>query len=210
MLISKTLLLIASSLALTTPALAQDQAAAAFEYSPIVRLMRSGQFQAEVWRRDVRTDHCDLAWSNGEIYPTAATAMIEACTSLRKNFDVTFSCSRAPSQGVARDRVVANRERHSGGNEERGSRGRSQSHISDDTGGSSASYFGRKRRLAQGLLENSGEAVWWGRMGQVAVAVAVGVVAAVGAGVGTDAVGARHGLSPRASQSAPGLALPEG
>ena len=108
MLISKTLLLIASSLALTTPALAQDQAAAAFEYSPIVRLMRSGQFQAEVWRRDVRTDHCDLAWSNGEIYPTAATAMIEACTSLRKNFDVTFSCSRAPSQGVARDRVVAN------------------------------------------------------------------------------------------------------
>ena len=44
----------------------------------------------------------------------------------------------------------------------------------------------------------------------VAVAVAVGGVAAEAAGVGTEAVGARHGLRPRASQSAPGLALPEG
>src|SRR6185295_1859646 len=107
MLISKTLLLMASSLALTTPALAQEQAAA-FEYSPVVRLMRSGQFQAEVWRRDVRTDRSDSAWSNGEIYPTAAAAMIEACTSLRKNFDVTFSCSSAAPQGAARDRAAAN------------------------------------------------------------------------------------------------------
>ena len=106
MLISKTLLMMASSLALTTPALAQEQAAA-FEYSPVVRLMRSGQFQAEVWRRDVRTDRSDSAWSNGEIYPTAAAAMIEACTSLRKNFDVTFSCSSAAPQTV-RDRAAAN------------------------------------------------------------------------------------------------------
>src|SRR6185312_8037223 len=107
MLISKTLLLMASSLALTTPALAQEQAAA-FEYSPVVRLMRSGQFQAEVWRRDVRTDRSDSAWSNGELYTTAAAAMIEACASLRKNFDVTFSCSRAAPQEPSKDRTAAN------------------------------------------------------------------------------------------------------
>ena len=92
MLISKIFLLMASSLALAMPALAQEQAAP-FEYSPVVRLVRSGQFQAEVWRRDVRTDRSDLAWSNREIYPTTAAAMIEACTSLRKNFDAAFSCS---------------------------------------------------------------------------------------------------------------------
>jgi len=103
--ISKTLLLMASSLALTTPALAQT---AAFEYSAVVRLMRSGQFQAEVWRRDIGTDHSDLAWSNRELYPTAAAAMIEACTSLRKNFDLVFSCSRAAPQGAAKDRAPAN------------------------------------------------------------------------------------------------------
>ena len=93
MVICKILLLMASSLALTMPvALAQEQASA-FEYSPVVRLVRSGQFQAEVWRRDVRTDRSDLAWSNREIYPTTAAAMIEACASLRKNFDAAFSCS---------------------------------------------------------------------------------------------------------------------
>src|SRR5262245_34067630 len=100
MLISKTLLLMASSLALTAPALAQEQAAA-FEYSAIARLMRSGQLQAEVWRRDIRTDQSDLAWRNRELYPTAVAAMMEACTSLRKNFDLTFSCSPAAPQGIA-------------------------------------------------------------------------------------------------------------
>jgi hypothetical protein len=102
MLISKILLLMASSLALTTPALAQEQASA-FEYSPVVRLVRSGQFQAEVWRRDVRTDRSDLAWSNREIYPTTTAAMIEACTSLRKNFDAAFSCSDHQPVVLARD-----------------------------------------------------------------------------------------------------------
>ena len=99
---SRTLLLMASSLALTTPALAQEQVAA-FEYSPVVRLVRSGQFQAEVWRRDVRTDRSDLAWSNREIYPTTAAAMIEACTSLRRNFDAAFSCSDHQPVVLARD-----------------------------------------------------------------------------------------------------------
>jgi uncharacterized membrane protein YgcG len=103
--VSKPLLLMASGLALTTPALAQEQATA-FEYSAVARLMRSGQFQAEVWRRDVRTDQRDLAWSNRELYSTPAAAMIEACTSLRKNFDLTFSCSRAAEP--ARSRAPAN------------------------------------------------------------------------------------------------------
>jgi hypothetical protein len=46
-----------------------------------------------------------------------------------------------------------------------------------------------------------------GVAGEVA---AVAEVAAEVAGVGTKAVEARHGLCPRASPSAPGLALPEG
>jgi hypothetical protein len=112
MLIFKILLLMASSLALTMPALAQEQAASAFEYSPIVRLMRSGQFHAEVWRRDVRTDHSDLAWSNREIYPTAVAAMIEACTSLRRNFDATFSCSDEQPVVLARDDGTDRNEVH--------------------------------------------------------------------------------------------------
>jgi hypothetical protein len=92
----------ASGLALAMPTLAQEQASA-FEYSPVVRLVRSGQFQAEVWRRDVRTDRSDLAWSNREIYPTTAAAMVEACTSLRKNFDAAFSCSDHQPVVLARD-----------------------------------------------------------------------------------------------------------
>ena len=107
MLISKTLLLMATGLALTAPALAQERAAD-FEYSPIVRLMRTGQFQAEVWRRDLRTDQSDLAWSTRELYPTAAAAMIEACTSVRKNFDLAFPCGRASPQGPASVRAPAN------------------------------------------------------------------------------------------------------
>ena len=103
MLISKILLLMASSLALTMPVALAQEHAAPFEYSPVVRLVRSGQFQAEVWRRDVRTDRNDLAWSNREIYPTTAAAMIEACTSLRKNFDAAFSCSDHQPVVLARD-----------------------------------------------------------------------------------------------------------
>jgi hypothetical protein len=113
MLISKTLLLMASSLTLATPTLAQERATA-FEYSPVVRLMRSGQFQAEVWRRDVRTNRSDVAWSNRETYPTTAAAMIEACTSLRKNFDVPFTCSDQQPVVLARDDSAARNEVHDG------------------------------------------------------------------------------------------------
>jgi hypothetical protein len=49
-----------------------------------------------------------------------------------------------------------------------------------------------------------------GVVGEAAVAVAVAVGGVAAEAVGTKVVGARHGLRPRASQSAPGLALPEG
>jgi hypothetical protein len=75
------------------PALAQEQAAA-FEYYPVAHHMPSGQFQAEVWRRNLRIGPSDLAWSNQERYATAARAMAEACVSIQQNFDTSFSCSR--------------------------------------------------------------------------------------------------------------------
>ena len=110
MLISKTVLFMTYGLAVTMPALAQEQAAA-FEYYPVAHPTPSGQFQAEVWRRNLRTDSSDLAWSNQGRYATAVRAMAQACVSLQKNFDASFSCSRvanptpasstAPSASVA-------------------------------------------------------------------------------------------------------------
>ena len=110
MLISKTVLFMTYGLAVTMPALAQEQAAA-FEYYPVAHPTPSGQFQAEVWRRNLRTGPSDLAWSSQTRYATAARAMAQACMSLQKNFDASFSCSRvanptpasstAPSASVA-------------------------------------------------------------------------------------------------------------
>ena len=199
MLISKTLLLMASSLALTTPTLAQDQATA-FEYSPVVRLTRSGQFQAEVWRRDVRTDHSGSAWSNGENYPTAAAAMIEACASLRKNFDVTFSCSRAAPQGVAG--AAATLSDTAGAMksavpavERNGTlmkRPVGPERVTSDASGAWLKDFWKNQeRQSGGGSGGGGEGGGGGGGG--------------GVEVGTEVVRARHGLRTR-----PGLALPEG
>jgi hypothetical protein len=99
-------LLVASGLALTTPTLAQEEVAA-FEYSAVVKLTRSGQFQAEVWRRDVSTGQRDLVWSKRDSYPTLAAAEIEACTALTKYFDETFSCLRAAPQKAAQHKAAA-------------------------------------------------------------------------------------------------------
>jgi len=49
-----------------------------------------------------------------------------------------------------------------------------------------------------------------GVVGEAAVAVAVAVGGVAAEAVGTKVVGARHGVRPRASRHAPGLALPEG
>jgi len=107
MLIPKTVLVMTCGAALTTSALAQEQVAA-FEYWPVARQLRSGQFQAEVWRHDLRDDHNDLAWSNQEPFATPAIAIAEACTSVRKSFDPSFSCSRITHQTSASDRAASN------------------------------------------------------------------------------------------------------
>ena len=97
-------LLVLCGLGLSAPALAQ-QTDAAFEYSPVARLLQNGQYRAEVWRRDVTADRGEIAWSDAEPTATAATAIAEACTALTQNFDPAFHCPRAvaaPSQeGVA-------------------------------------------------------------------------------------------------------------
>ena len=92
MLLPKIVLAMAYGFALTTSTLAQEQSAA-FEYWPVARHLRSGQFQAEVWRHDLRNDYNDLAWSNQEPFATPAIAMAKACTSVQNNFDASFSCS---------------------------------------------------------------------------------------------------------------------
>jgi hypothetical protein len=85
-------LVLTCGLAWAAPALAEE-VAAAFEYSPVARLVQGGQFRAEVWRRDVATDSSDVAWSDAELSPTAAKAIGEACAALQKNFDPDFACS---------------------------------------------------------------------------------------------------------------------
>jgi hypothetical protein len=100
MLLPKIVLAMAYGLALTTSTLAQEQSAA-FEYWPVARHLRSGQFQAEVWRHDLRNDYNDLAWSNQEPFATPAIAMAKACTSVQNNFDASFSCSGLVHHGSA-------------------------------------------------------------------------------------------------------------
>ena len=106
MLISKTVLFMTYGLAVTMPALAQEQAAA-FEYYPVAHPIPSGQFQAEVWRRNLRTGPSDLAWSSQTRYATAARAMAQACVSLQKNFDASFSCSRVANPPPASSTALA-------------------------------------------------------------------------------------------------------
>ena len=89
-------LVLTCGLAWTAPAIAED-GATAFEYSAVARLVQGGQFQAEVWRRDVATDSNDVAWTDTELSPTAAKAIGEACAALQKNFDPNISCSTQPA-----------------------------------------------------------------------------------------------------------------
>jgi len=107
MLISKIVLAMTCGIALTTPTLAHEQSGG-FEYWPVARHLRSGQFQAEVWRHDVRNDARDLAWSNQEAFTTPAIAMAAACTSVQNNFDASFSCSRVAYQAITNNGAAAN------------------------------------------------------------------------------------------------------
>jgi hypothetical protein len=98
MLKKRVLLLVALyGVAMITPASAQHQTAP-FQYSPVTRLMNSGKFRAEVWRRNVATGTEELVWSNSVLHSTATMAIVQACTSLQKYFDESFSCPRAASQ----------------------------------------------------------------------------------------------------------------
>ena len=106
MLISKIVLAMTCGIALTTSTLAQGQSAD-FEYWPVARHLRSGQFQAEVWRHDLRNGYRDLAWSNQEAFATPAIAMAEACTSVRNNFDESFLCSRVAHEVSTNDKTEA-------------------------------------------------------------------------------------------------------
>jgi hypothetical protein len=107
MLLLKIVLAMTYGVALTTSTLAQEQSAA-FEYWPVARHLRSGQFQAEVWRHDLRNDYSDLAWSNQEPFATPAIAMAKACSSVQNNFDASFSCSGVAHEASASDRAAAN------------------------------------------------------------------------------------------------------
>src|SRR5215510_11963991 len=107
MLIAKIVLATTCGAALATSTVAQEQSAT-FEYWPVARHLRSGQFQAEVWRHDVRNDARDLAWSNQEAFTTPAIAMAAACTSVQNNFDASFSCSRVAHQAITNDSAAAN------------------------------------------------------------------------------------------------------
>jgi hypothetical protein len=98
-------LVLTCGLAWTAPALAED-AAAAFEYSAVARLVPGGQFQAEVWRRDLATDGSDVAWTDTELSPTAAKAIAEACAALQKNFEPSFSCSTQSVTEAAKPKVL--------------------------------------------------------------------------------------------------------
>jgi hypothetical protein len=97
MLIARTLIVTASlilwGVGLPVPALAQ-QVDAAFEYSPVARMLPNGQFRAEVWRRDIAADRSEVAWSDAEPVTTSALAIAEACASLKQNFDPAFQCPR--------------------------------------------------------------------------------------------------------------------
>jgi hypothetical protein len=83
--------LVLCGLSLSVPAMAQ-QADATFEYSPVARLLKSGQYRAEVWRRDIGADRSEIAWSDSEPAPTAAMAIAEACESLKQSFNPAFHC----------------------------------------------------------------------------------------------------------------------
>ncbi len=96
MLTNKVLVVAMCGIGAIAPALAEDQPTP-FQYSPVARLLSNGQYRAEIWRRDVANGQEDRAWSNFELHASSAKAMDEACTTLRKYFDGSFSCAQISS-----------------------------------------------------------------------------------------------------------------
>jgi hypothetical protein len=92
MLANKLLVLAVCGMGVIDPVMAEDQPAGA-QYSPVARLLRNGQYRAEVWRRNDKGQD-EFVGTNYKPHASAAEAMDDACLSLRKHFDPSFSCAQ--------------------------------------------------------------------------------------------------------------------
>jgi len=90
--LTKTVLVVAVCfIGATVSTLAQDEARI-FQYSPIARLVREGQYRAEVWRRENASGKEELAWSSSNLHGSSEQAIAAACTTLRETF--ASSCTQ--------------------------------------------------------------------------------------------------------------------
>jgi hypothetical protein len=95
MLANKLLVLAVCGMGVIEPVMAEDQSAGA-QYSPGVRLLSDGQYRAEVWRRNDKGQE-EFVGTNYKPHANAAKAMDDACLSVRKHFEPSFSCPRTPA-----------------------------------------------------------------------------------------------------------------
>jgi len=90
--LTKTVLVVAvCCIGATVSTLAQDEARI-FQYSPIARFVREGQYRAEVWRRENASGKEELAWSSSDLHGSSKQAIAAACTTLRETF--ASSCTQ--------------------------------------------------------------------------------------------------------------------
>jgi hypothetical protein len=84
--LTKTILVVAlCGIGASVPTLALGEARI-FQYSPIARLVREGQYRAEVWRRETSSGKEERAWSSVDLHGSSEQAIAAACTTLRENF----------------------------------------------------------------------------------------------------------------------------
>jgi hypothetical protein len=92
---NKLLVLAVCGMGVMEPVMAEDQPAGA-QYSPVVRLLSNGQYRAEVWRRNYKGQE-QFVGTNYKPHASADKAMDDACLSVRKYFDPSFSCAQTPT-----------------------------------------------------------------------------------------------------------------
>jgi len=95
MLANKLVVFAVCGMGVIEPVMAEDQPAGA-QYSPAVRLLSNGQYRAEVWRRFDKGQE-EFVGTNYKPHASAAEAMDDACLSVRKHFDPSFSCAQTPT-----------------------------------------------------------------------------------------------------------------
>ena len=95
MLANKLLVFAVCGMGVIEPVMAEDQRVGA-QYSPVVRQLRNGQYRAEVWRRNDKGQE-EFVGTNYKPHASAAMAMDDACLSVRKYFDPSFSCAQTPT-----------------------------------------------------------------------------------------------------------------